>query len=373
MNTNQKIIILTNIPAPYRVDFFNQLSESFDLEVIFYAKRIKNFGWEEQEKKQKFTYSFLFSENKLKWIVELFFILKRNKEAIFVIGGYSLLPEILSIIYLKILKIEFFLNLDGGFIKKNYLRTKLKRFLIRSAKYCLSSGSNTTNTLIHYGANPNNIFEYHFSSVMEKEILLKPLNKVEKNEFRKINNLNPDTFYLIFVGQLIHRKGIDILVDAMTHVFENIELLVIGDGELLPELKKKTIDTKISERIHFLGRQSKNKVLEFLKLSDVFVLPTREDIWGLVLNEAIACGLPVIATKETGAVYSLVSEGKNGYLYHCNSPEILVKHIDSIYNEDLIKFGEVSLSIAKNYSTEKMVEDHISAFHFFLKEKNAAN
>jgi len=370
MNTTQKIIFLTNIPAPYRVDFFNQLSESCDLEVIFYAKRIKNFGWEDQEKKQNFKYSFLFSNNKLKWIVDLFFILKSNREAIFVIGGYSLLPEILSIIYLKILKIEFLLNLDGGFIKSNFLRTKLKKFLIKSAKYCLSSGVNTTKTLIHYGANPNNIFEYHFSSVRSKEILLKPLNKIDKNELRKINNLSPDKFYLIFVGQLIHRKGIDILVDAMTDVYENIELLVIGDGDLLQELINKTIENNISEKIHFLGRQSKDKVLEFLKLSDVFVLPTREDIWGLVLNEAIACGLPVIATRETGAVYSLISEGGNGYLYHCNSKDKLIIHINNIYKEDLIKLGEVSLNIAKNYSTEKMVEDHISAFQIFLKEKN---
>jgi glycosyltransferase involved in cell wall biosynthesis len=90
----------------------------------------------------------------------------------------------------------------------------------------------------------------------------------------------------------------------------------------------------------------------------------------LVLNEAIACGLPVIATRETGAVYSLISEGGNGYLYHCNSKDKLIIHINNIYKEDLIKLGEVSLNIAKNYSTEKMVEDHISAFQIFLKVKD---
>lgn len=362
-NINKKVIYLTNIPAPYRVDFFNELSKYCQLKVVFYARRIKNMGWKDIEKNHEYDFSYLFSKSKIGWILDLFKLIKNNKEAIFIVGGYSLLPEILAILFLNFLKVDFLLNLDGGFIKQNTLKSVLKRHLIKSAKFCLSSGINTTKTLLHYGALKTNIWEIRFSSIFNSEVLQKPLLSDEKEKLRKKWNLDPSPFYLVFVGQLIHRKGVDILVKAMSEgIQNNIELLIIGDGEMQDELKDLAIENNIQNKIHFLGKKAKNEVLEYLKLSDVFVLPTREDIWGLVVNEAIACGLPVITTKQTGASYSLIKEGENGFVYDCNDVTQLNFYLNKIEEEYDLSYNIVSLSIASEYTIEKMVSDHIELF-----------
>ena len=359
---SQQVIFLTNIPAPYRVDFFNELHKQYALKVIFYAKDMGVMGWKDSNKSYDFEYVFLFGKSKFGWISDLYQLIKNNQKAIFVVGGYSLLPEMLSILFLKCLKRDFLLNLDGGFIRKKTFKTILKNKLIKSASYCLSSGINTTNTLIHYGAKPEKIWEYHFSSLFKKEVLKEPVSKTEKESLRLKWNLNKNHFYLIYVGQLIDRKGVDVLLNALTKVQSNVALLIVGDGVNRNALSDFAKQNNLQDKIHFLGTQSKENVLELLKLSDTFVLPTREDIWGLVVNEAIACGLPVITTKQTGAAYSLIEEGKNGYLYDCNQADRLSFYIDSIYKDDLVAFSKVSLQMANKYTIEQMVADHVELF-----------
>ena len=364
MNTKKKIIFLTYIPSPYRVDFFNELNKFSNLFVVYYNKSMLNSGWKNTKKNHNYKFIYLFDKSKIKGLLKLIKIINNNKDEIFVIGGYSMLAEIISIFYLRLLGINFILSSDGGFITKGFIKTIIKKKLIKSAKYWLSSGINTSNTLQYYGAKSSNIFEFHFTSLSKKDILNELISAKEKNKLKTNANLKTDILYLTYVGQLIFRKGVDILIEAISSIkHENIEVLIIGDGELFSELKALVKSKGMEKKIHFLGKQSKINVLNYLKMSDLFVMPSRDDIWGLVLNEALSIGLPLIASNKVGSSFNLIHRGINGYIIESGNVNELSNSIDLICSSDIRSMQRESLKIAKYYSIEQMVLDHMVLFN----------
>ena len=364
MIKNKKVIFLNLLPSPYRVDFFNELDKVCDLLVIYYFPMLENSPWKDSDKAHNYQYEYLFDSTKVNFggLVKIVKILHKYRKEIIIVGGYAQLPEIISIFYLKLFGIKFSLNTDGGFVTKGFFKTIFKNLLIRSANYWLSSGKRASETLEFYGAKQAFIYEYHFTSLLKGEILSEPVKKTEVENLRKTLNLDKDTCYFIFVGQLIHRKGVDIMLASLTLTQNNkFEILVVGDGDQSSQLREISILNKLNKRVHFLGKLSKKEVLDYLKVSDVFVFPSRDDIWGLVLNEAGSSGLPIITSEHVGSAYSLVEDGKNGYMVK-NTPIEWANAIDKITNQDMRKMGNESIKIAQKYSIEQMVQDHMILF-----------
>jgi glycosyltransferase involved in cell wall biosynthesis len=113
----------------------------------------------------------------------------------------------------------------------------------------------------------------------------------------------------LFVGQLIPRKGVPELLDAFSQLSEG-ELYVAGDGPLRPLVTQ----AAESGRVTYLGQIDRPALQELYADSDVLVLPSHYEVWGLVINEALEHGLPVIATQAVGAVDDLVWNDLNGYI-----------------------------------------------------------
>src|SRR5699024_5061815 len=104
--------------------------------------------------------------------------------------------------------------------------------------------------------------------------------------------------------------------------------------------------------------KSKEELNEYYKASDLFVLPTREDIWGLVINEAMANGLPVITTTSCVAGIEMIEEGINGYLVPKDDVEEIIENVNKILNSDTLKqnMSLNSLEKAKEYTIENMAK-----------------
>ena len=106
----------------------------------------------------------------------------------------------------------------------------------------------------------------------------------------------------------------------------------------------------------------KEKLVQYYKAADLFALPTREDIWGLVINEAMAYGLPVITTDKCVAGLELVEDGVNGYIIPTEDSEILADRIQKVLQKDTAQMGARSLEKIRNYTIENMVKAHIQIF-----------
>lgn len=168
-----------------------------------------------------------------------------------------------------------------------------------------------------------------------------------KERFKKTDGL----IYL-FTGFLIERKGILPLLAAWKeHIVEHPDdsLVVVGNGDLYDQCLKEYGDLK---SVYFEGRMPYTEIHKYYAIADVYVLPTIEDNWSLVIPEAMACGLPVATSIYNGCYPELVHEGENGYVFDTFKKETIVKALDYFHHVDLKAFGQRSIELEKEFNTE---------------------
>lgn len=360
---SKKVLYLNWVASPYRVDFFNQLCKECNLKVIYFFQKLNDRTWSLTDKDHHYQYEIIFSDKHIfKGYIKLFKNVICNRYDAIILSGYSLPVEIILIILLKLFRRSFILNSDGGFINKSKIINLLKRFLIRSAQYWLSSGKNTTATLKFYGAKPSHIYEYHFTSVYRHEILTQPISNNEKLKFRQQLGIENYTNIIISIGQYTERKGMKYLIDAIHKCPDlNIQLFLIGEGPQRKILQEQIDNLGLMQKVILTGQKDKKQVLNYCLAADLFVLPSLEDIWGLVLNEALACGLPLIATSLVGAAYDLIENGENGFIVPPSDANSLKNAIIAILrNKGLRHFSTKSIQIAQLYNIETMASDHLA-------------
>ncbi|MGL5245398.1 MAG: glycosyltransferase family 4 protein, partial [Sarcina sp.] len=293
--------------------------------------------------------------------------LNKKMYDIIVVGGYSTATGMLAIQYLKLKKIPFILNADGGMVKDDSsIKYNIKKYFISSAKAWLSTGKTTTEYLLNYGAKKENIYTYPFTSLKKVDLLKESVNTEEKHNLRKNLEMEGEKIILT-VGQFIHRKGFDVLIKAMASVPSAYRLYIIGGSpteEYLDLINKHNL-----KNIYFKNFMDKKSLKEYYKASDLFVLPTREDIWGLVINEAMALGLPVITTDKCVAGVELIENFKNGFIVSTENVEALAEKIKLVLkNNELCKtMGKVSLETIEKYTIEASVKKHMDIFKGYLK------
>ena len=211
--------------------------------------------------------------------------------------------------------------------------------------------------LKNYGASEEKIFRYPFSSMQNSDILPEPLSAEEKQTLRKKLGITKEKAVLA-VGQFIKRKGFDILIKAAERLSDNTGVYFVG-GNPIEEYIALKEKLKL-DNVHFVGFKSKEELKEYYKAADVFVLPTREDVWGLVINESMACGLPVITTDRCIAGLELVKNGNNGYIVPVDDVSELAEKINQTLADDdeCKKMGQNSISVIKDYTIENMALRH---------------
>ncbi len=364
-----KVLYLANIPSPYRVDFFGELARSCDLTVVFERQKAadRKDSWLGGEN-AGYTTHYLkgFSvKNETAFAPSVLRFLKKNKFDIIVIGGYATPTAMLAILWLKLRKIPFVLNADGGFIKPGGgFKEKIKRFFIGAAAWWICSGEATKNYFAHYGADPEKVFTYPFTSLVKADILTAPPTDKEKQALKKELGI-AEAKAVLAVGQFIPRKGFDVLLKAWADMPEGIGLYLLGDEPseeyltLVRELKLKNV--------HFAGFRPKADVLSFCRACDLFVLPTREDIWGLVVNEALASALPVVTTKQCLAGLTLVDDSVGRLIAAEDVPALKTAMTEILSDGKKISAMRTSaLHRIKSYTIENMASRHIEIFKTIL-------
>jgi len=366
-----KILWITNIPSPYRVNFFNELGKQVDLTVIF----------ERQSSKERDA---LWNNFSSKWFNSIFLNgLKYDRDKSMSFNVYKYLKEytqydkivisnpftftgIVSIFYTKLLKVNYSIECDGGFVKPEFFLKKFfKRIILGKAPLYLSTSKELDEYYINYGAKSKNIRRYPFTSIYGKDILEFPLTFDEKKILKSKFDIK-ETFVCLFVGQFIKRKGIDILMKISKELDSDIGLYCIGGvptENMIAYTKKHNI-----KNIHFVEFLDSTKVKEYYRLADIFILPTREDIWGLVINEAMANGLPIITTNRCIAGLELANDG-GGRLFNPDDINKMASYIEYLIENDDVRYtmGISNIERVSQYTIEKMSEEHMRIFNGEIK------
>ncbi len=175
---------------------------------------------------------------------------------------------------------------------------------------------------------------------------------------------------LLFVGRLGREKSVDFLIKSFKHVFSKIpksHLVIIGEGPDRKKLERLSARLKVSKNTHFLGRVDSSEIHRAYKDASVFVFSSTTETQGLVVPEALASGVPVVAIDDPA--YECVEDGKNGYLVKKDSKEFADKILSILENPELqSKMSEYASKSAEKFSVKSTV-DLLEGVYYELLEK----
>lgn len=177
-----------------------------------------------------------------------------------------------------------------------------------------------------------------------------------KESLRKELGLDQTATLFLFVGKLVPAKRPRDLLLAYERIMErrNSALVFVGDGELRPMLER-YVSHKGLSRVSFAGFQGQKALCRYYATADALVLPSGREAWGLVVNEAMCFGLPIIATKESGASGDLILDGVNGFTYSAGDVATLADHMALLSDDSNLRrqMGDHSLSFIKKWGLQE--------------------
>lgn len=174
----------------------------------------------------------------------------------------------------------------------------------------------------------------------------------EKKLFKTKYQKNETGLIFLFVGQIVERKGVGLLLQAWRKHHKNHpddKLLLVGSGNQLNEFRSKYAN---ESSIYLLGKVEYEIVYKFYAIADIFILPTIEDNWSLVVPETMACGLPIATSIYNGCHPELVHKDENGITFDPYKEDTLISALDYFHHQDLKAMGEKSIELEKQFNTE---------------------
>jgi glycosyltransferase involved in cell wall biosynthesis len=251
-----------------------------------------------------------------------------------IVYGYNTATTLLGILWASIHRIPVLMRSDSNLLDEEskpplllVVKRLLLRWLTQRVSGFLSVGTSNSQYWLRYGAKAEKIFlaryavdnDYFRSEAARYRICRQQIR--DENGWRQ-------RYMLLYVGRLAGEKGVDVLIDAFRRISAtrpDIGLLIVGEG---PERKSLEKRAQNLPQVFFLGFRDWDDLPRFYAAADLFVLPSVREQWGLVVNEAMASGLPVVATRKVGAAQDLIMEGQSGYSVPENDAEALASAID---------------------------------------------
>ena len=352
----RKALVIASYPAPYRVAVFDRLSDFYDLTIYFDTDTNENRNMDWFARGNNDFYVLNNQAAKEKFRKDLLYI---NRFDFVLPYDSARKPAIKAIFMCKIRNIPYFINCDGAIVKSNAIRDRIKRFLFSGGAGFFSSGESATNYFLKYGVDRKKIHEHHFTSLYETDFLNNILTNQQKKSIREKLGLQ-DRVTFLSVGQFIPRKGFDILLRAWGEAkLHDAQLIIIGGGNE-KENYLSIINELSLDNVYLLDFMNKDAIFRYYDASDVFILPTREDIWGLVINEAMARGLPVVSTDRCMAGVEMIDEGQGGYIIPAESIAQMAFCISEIAQNPELRerMGKYNLQKEKGKTVTDIAESH---------------
>lgn len=370
-NDKRRVLILSEIISPYRIPVFNALAEDgrLELHVVFLSETDSGLRqWRVYKDEIRFSHEVLPSTRfragrsslLLNW--KLRSCLGRFEPEVIICGGYNYVASWGALWWTKKNGAELVLWCESnrydarsgrGLVEslKSYFVSHCDRFVVpgqASREYLRVMGVEDHTISIAPNAVDNEWFRTRAESI-----------RAQSAEFRARFSL-PERF-LLFVGRLVAEKGVFDLLAAYNRLPEELRastgLIFAGDGPDKTQLERQARLTTPGA-ICFPGFLHREELAGLYALAAALVLPTRSDPWGLVVNEAMACGLPIVVSDVAGCACDLVENGWNGYVVPPRDVPKLTAAIELLMqNQQLAKkMGERSVERIRGYSPEACAE-----------------
>ncbi len=314
----KKLAILVNVIAPYRLPIYSFLAETFDA-VILHGGTEANRTWTLEtpptlKAHKVFTIQIpLRKRTGVTGILDTSYVhinlglvwwLLRFRPNTIVTNEMGL-RTVIAIIYGKLARVPVWVWWEGTIHSERFItkgRAYLRAVIVRNVNRWISSGTTSTEYLESIGATRKQILQTQLC-VPQETFLQLPSNPTDwfKQKPRPV---------ILTVGQLIQRKGLHKLIEACGRLAArgiDFTLAIVGQGPERDHLIELAKQNRI-EHFFILPNQSQPILNEIYRAADVFVFPTLEDVWGLVVNEAMWAGVPVLCSQYAGCAPELLAE-----------------------------------------------------------------
>ena len=373
----KKIILIHNIITPTRTKLFNDLNNKFkaewyDFKILFTSETENNRKWNTniETKKFKFKYEILKGKKITNiWFTKNHFFhinkninnkIEKENPDIVIHAWRAWLSAFQTCRWAKKHKRKFILWSWSTKHEKSRRRTITKplvKWLVKNSNSFRSYGTRASEYLISLWANPRKIFKLY--NTVDIDFFVKKAEelKSQKEQFKKELWLK-NKYNLLFIWQLIERKWIVELLEWYNLFRKNnkidLWLIIVGSWPKEEQLKNIIKEKKIPN-VCFCGYQQKSKISKHFACSDIFTLPSHEEVWGLVINEAMCFWLPILTTHTVWASIDLIKEWENWYIIKKINSKEISKWIKKIFNKDLINSNK-SLELIDKLKINKILE-----------------
>lgn len=325
-----KVALVTNIPAPYRIPVLNQVANAFgdNFTVVFCTQNEPNRQWNLTDIKFRHVYlKKSYTVSRGTYIHNNFDILKVLKnispDVIITTGfnptylyawGYSLFAGISHIPMT-----------DGWELSERSLTSLhriIRHIVFRTSQAFIGASKKSLELYRSYGISTLNLFQSHLC--------------IDNDRFRLLADTAERPYDIMYSGQIIDRKMPDFFVEVVCEVkktIPNLRVLIIGNGALREKMLNNLADAGIE--VDYAGFVAQEELPKYYSMSKLLLFTTSNDPWGIVANEALASGTPVITSKYSGVTDDLVVNNWNGYVLENNVTVWASNVIDILTNSSL--------------------------------------
>jgi glycosyltransferase involved in cell wall biosynthesis len=348
--------ILVSHPIQYLAPWFRYLAERLDIEV-FYAHRQRAQGQAQAGFGVEFDWDVpLLDGYRYRWLTnvarqpsvrsfngcdtpEIYEILRRERFDAFLVFGWNRKSAIQAIRGCRRTHTPVLLRGDSQLMThRSWIRSAMKhipyRWFLPRLDAHLYVGRRNKDYLRRYGVPEAKLF--FVPHCVDNASFAEGAQRAETAgacaRLRAELNIPPDAFVFLYVGKMIAKKRPADFLQACRRVLSLPEgtsshALLVGDGPMRPLLEHLALP--YARQIHFAGFRHQNELPACYKASNALVLPGEES-WGLVVNEAFACGIPAVVSDAAGCAPDLIDDGRTGYTYPMGAVEALARRLLSM-------------------------------------------
>lgn len=363
------VLYLTNIHTPYRDKFFEQLGECCNLTVAFESRQddVRDASWFNETEAHSYT-EIVMPDNRAEATRRFLKLVEANWDCV-IVGCYNSLLQIMAVEYMRARHQRYVINSDGRvFAMRNVVRRIARDHVLRGASGYLVAGESNANSMKEIVGDAVPVQSYPLTSLTADEIkrLAIPCPAGDRKST------------ILCVGQYEPYKGLDVFLEAyklMQAKRESAERMpsakIVGMGRKYDEFcrRVKEMDLKSVTVQAFLQPE---ELMQEYRTASMFVLPSRQECWGLVINEAAACGCPIVSTWGSGAAIDYLSKDWAQFLAKPGSGLSLAHAMESLLalsGKERMEYGTSLQEKATFYSIENCVDAHLGLLYEVGKAK----
>ena len=373
-----KCIIIHNIISPYKTSLFNTLNKNIkgNFKVLYLSETEERREWQVNKKELKFPFEIMFKGriediNPIVMALRVYKRLNFYNPEIIIIGGYNYLACWSALMWAKIHKKKVLIMMESHYLDKprNIIKENIKKLFVSNCNGALVDGIRHKNYAVSLGLQSEKIFIKRGTGPVDISWYQKKISKIKKDKIILCKKLNIPYRNFLYVGRFSPEKNIIFLLKNFKNIQEegvkDWGLILLGSGPQKKEIES-FIDKNNIKNIFLPGFKQKEEIPFYYALADCFILPSISEPWGLVVSEAMACGLPILVSNRCGCYPDIVHDGENGFSFDpLNDNEFLEFMKNICYGKyNLEEMSKASLKIIKEYTPEKVAKVYKNAVNF---------